>query len=43
LALAYLAFIGTAIVFGLDADDRLIAGAVWSKVRGAFHGAEGNA
>ncbi len=43
LALAYLAFIGTAIVFGLDADDRLIAGAVWSKVRGAFQGAEGNA
>jgi len=30
-------------VFGLDADDRLIAGAVWSKVRGAFQGAEGNA
>ena len=43
LALAYLAFVGTAIAFGLDADDRLIAGAVWSKVRGAFQGAEGNA
>ena len=28
---------------GLDADDQLIASAVWSKVRGAFQGAEGNA
>jgi O-antigen/teichoic acid export membrane protein len=43
LAVAYLAFIGIAIAFGLDADDRMIAGAVWSKVRGAFQSVEGNA
>jgi len=42
LALAYLAFIGTAMAFGLDADDRMIAGAVWSKVRGTFRDAEGS-
>jgi O-antigen/teichoic acid export membrane protein len=40
ISLAYFAFIGIAMAFGLDADDRLIAGAVWSKVRGAFQGAE---
>jgi O-antigen/teichoic acid export membrane protein len=43
LSLAYCAFIAIAMLFGLDADDRLIAGAVWSKVRGAFQGAGGNA
>ncbi len=43
ISLAYLAFIGIAMAFGLDADDRLIASAVWSKVRGAFQGAEENA
>jgi hypothetical protein len=43
VALAYFAFIAIAMAFGLDPDDRLIASAVWSKVRGAFHGAEGNA
>jgi hypothetical protein len=43
VALAYFAFIAIAMTFGLDPDDRLIASAVWSKVRGAFQGAEGNA
>jgi O-antigen/teichoic acid export membrane protein len=43
LSLAYLVFIAIAIAFGLDADDRLIASAVWSKVRGAFQVAEGTA
>ena len=43
ISLAYLAFIGIAMAFGLDADDRLIASAVWSRVRGAFQGAEGKA
>jgi O-antigen/teichoic acid export membrane protein len=43
LAVAYITFIGIAVAFGLDADDRMIADAVWSKVRGAFQGAEGNA
>ena len=40
ISLAYVAFIAIAMAFGLDADDRLIASAVWSKVRGAFQGAE---
>jgi O-antigen/teichoic acid export membrane protein len=43
ISLAYFAFIAIAMAFGLDADDRLIAGAVWGKVRGAFQGAEGKA
>lgn len=43
LSLAYLAFIATAMAVGLDADDRLIARAAWSKLRGAFPGAEGSA
>jgi O-antigen/teichoic acid export membrane protein len=43
IASAYVAFIAVAMAFGLDADDRLIASAVWSKVRGALLGAEGNA
>ena len=43
LASAYVAFIAIAMAFGLDADDRLIASAVWSKLRGALPGAEGNA
>ena len=43
ISLAYLAFVAIAMVFGLDADEQLIANAVWSKVRGAFQGAEGNA
>ena len=43
LVLAYLAFVSIAMAFGLDSDDRLIAGAVWSKLRGVFQGAEGNA
>jgi O-antigen/teichoic acid export membrane protein len=43
ISLAYFAFIAIAMAFGLDADDRLIAGAVWSKLRSAFQGVEGNA
>ena len=43
ISLAYLAFVAIAMAFGLDADEQLIASAVWSKVRGAFQGAEGNA
>ena len=42
LLLGYLAFGGVALAFGLDADDRLIAGAVWTKVRGPFRGMEAN-
>jgi O-antigen/teichoic acid export membrane protein len=34
--LAYAAFIGIAMLVGLDADDRLIAQAVWLRMRGAF-------
>lgn len=36
LVLAYSAFSAIAFVVGLDADDRLIANAVWTRVRGAF-------
>jgi O-antigen/teichoic acid export membrane protein len=36
LILAYLAFAAIALVFGLDADDRLLARAVWSRVRSTF-------
>jgi O-antigen/teichoic acid export membrane protein len=36
LVLAYGTFSGMTFVMGLDADDRLIANAVWSRVRGAF-------
>jgi O-antigen/teichoic acid export membrane protein len=36
LALAYGAFSAMVFVIGLDADDRLIANAVWTRVRGTF-------
>ncbi|MGB8985902.1 MAG: flippase [Candidatus Sulfotelmatobacter sp.] len=35
LASAYATFSGVALLMGLDEDDRLIANAVWSRVRGA--------
>jgi O-antigen/teichoic acid export membrane protein len=43
LLLAYTVFIAVALAVGLDADDRLIARAVWSRARGMFPGAEANA
>jgi O-antigen/teichoic acid export membrane protein len=36
---AYLVFAATALVSGLDEDDRLIARAIWSRIRGGFGGA----
>ncbi len=33
---AYLLFAAVAVAFGLDPDDRLIARAVWSRIRGMF-------
>lgn len=36
LLLAYVAFSAVTLAMGLDADDRLIAHAVWARVRGAF-------
>jgi hypothetical protein len=36
LVLGYLVFVGTALAFGLDADDQLIARAVWGRVREVF-------
>jgi O-antigen/teichoic acid export membrane protein len=36
LVLAYGAFAAVVFVMGLDADDRLIANAVWTRVRGTF-------
>src|SRR6266550_2014690 len=43
LALAYLTFIGFALIFGLDTDDQLIARAVWSRIRSAFPNGEASA
>jgi O-antigen/teichoic acid export membrane protein len=43
LLLAYTVFIGIALAFGLGEDDRFIARAIWSRVRGTFPGAEANA
>lgn len=40
LLLGYLAFLGIALAFGLDADDQLIARAVWARVSGTFRSAE---
>ena len=42
LALAYLVFIGIALAFGLNVDDKLIADAVWTRVRGMISKAEVN-
>jgi O-antigen/teichoic acid export membrane protein len=39
LAAAYAVFAAAVLVSGLDKDDRLIARAIWSRVRGAFAGA----
>ena len=35
-AIAYALFLGTVLIAGLNADDRLIASAVWYKVRNSF-------
>ncbi|MFZ0955614.1 MAG: polysaccharide biosynthesis C-terminal domain-containing protein, partial [Candidatus Sulfotelmatobacter sp.] len=32
-ALVYVIFVGTVLLLGLDADDRLIANAIWSRIR----------
>jgi O-antigen/teichoic acid export membrane protein len=42
LLLGYLAFIGIALAFGLDADDQLIARAIWARVTGTFRSLEVN-
>jgi O-antigen/teichoic acid export membrane protein len=36
LGVAYVAFTATTLAVGLEADDRLIATAIWSRIRGAF-------
>lgn len=36
LGLAYLAFAAATLAIGLDADDRLIANAIWLRIRSAF-------
>jgi hypothetical protein len=38
--LTYVLFMGTALLSGLDDDDRLIANAIWSRVRNVFPGAQ---
>jgi len=40
--LAYAVFVPVALACGLDPDDRLIANAVWSRVRGIFQEVEAN-
>jgi O-antigen/teichoic acid export membrane protein len=40
IALTYALFMGTAFLSGLDADDRLIANAIWSKVQKFFPSAQ---
>jgi len=40
LALSYAAFIGTALAWGLDADDKLIAQAIWARLSSPFQRAE---
>ena len=40
LVLAYVVFIGTALFVGLDADDRIIARAVWARISSVLPGAE---
>ena len=42
VAAGYLVFCAAALLTGLDADDRIIADAVWYKVRGLFRRAEGS-
>jgi O-antigen/teichoic acid export membrane protein len=37
-ALVYVIFLGTVLLLGLDADDRLIATAIWSRIRNWFPG-----
>ena len=43
LALAYATFISTALLRGLDADDRLVTDAIWARLRGRFQRAEADA
>jgi hypothetical protein len=38
LALSYLVFAVIVLVAGLDSDDRMIASALWSRIRGSFAG-----
>jgi len=39
--LVYLTFAGIVLTFGLNPDDRLIAEAIWARVRGAFRKGQG--
>lgn len=39
-ALVYVLFLGVVLAAGLDADDRLIANAIWARVRSFFPGAQ---
>ena len=38
--LSYILFLGTVLMSGLDADDRLVADAIWSKLRNYFPSAK---
>jgi hypothetical protein len=41
--IVYGVFLGAVMLSGLEADDRLIAAAIWSRVRGFFPGAQAGA
>jgi O-antigen/teichoic acid export membrane protein len=43
LVLGYFVFLATAATFGLDADDKVIVSAVWSRLRQVFHFSGANA
>jgi len=36
IGLCYLALVGVSVSMGLDSDDRLIADAIWGRLRGSF-------
>jgi O-antigen/teichoic acid export membrane protein len=36
MAITYAVFVGTVLLFGLNADDRLIANAIWSRIRTGY-------
>ncbi len=36
IGLCYLALVGVSVAMGLDSDDRLIADAIWGRLRGSF-------
>jgi O-antigen/teichoic acid export membrane protein len=42
-AVVYILFLGTVLLMGLEAEDRMIASAIWARVRGGFPVLRGSA